>query len=232
MPELPDVEVYRRRLAAHEGSRVEDVTVRQSRVHRASPEALRSHLRGARLGRPVRHGKWLVAPLGDGALAMHFGMTGDLRTLEEGEAPRGLREVHGLGPDVLDLGADGFREALRRRSGMVKAALLDQSLVAGLGNVYADEALFQARIHPRTPLSALSDKDLRRLHRKVLHVARRAMEAEHPRRGGVRPEDVPGTWLLPHRGAGGACPRCGAALVAVEAGGRRGWACTACTPAP
>lgn len=267
MPELPDVEVCRRRLAVHEGHRVEDVTVHDSRVHKASPGALRSRLRGARLGRPARHGKWLVAPLDEGALAMHFGMTGDLVELGDGDEPGesrlllrlddgdrlayvcrrelghielvdgldDLRRAHDLGPDVLELDEARFLALLREHRGMLKGVLLDQSVVAGLGNVYADEALFQARIHPRTRIEDLDDEDLRRLFRAVREVTDWAMDAagsvDRPR-GGVRRRDAPDDWLMTHRRAGADCPRCGGSIVEVKAGGRNGFACPSCQPEP
>ena len=69
-----------------------------------------------------------------------------------------------LGPDALDLTRRRFLELLARRRGGVKAALMDQTLLAGVGNLIADEALWQARIHPRRRVETLSDDERERLH--------------------------------------------------------------------
>lgn len=80
----------------------------------------------------------------------------------EGTVPEGFRT---LGPEPLsgDLAAGQVHQKLSRRSGPIKAALLDQRLIAGIGNIYADESLFRARLHPATPAHTLSEADVGRL---------------------------------------------------------------------
>ena len=89
---------------------------------------------------------------------------------------------------------DEFRASLARSRRAIKVALLDQRAVAGIGNLYADEILFRARMHPATAAASLSDKDLRRLFRATRHVLEKAI--------GLKTDfnRLPKSWLLPHRG--------------------------------
>ena len=130
-----------------------------------------------------------------------------------------------LGPDAMDddLDADAFVARFEERSGMVKSALTDQGLIAGIGNVYADEILFQAGIHPQRELDDLDADDLRELHRTMRRVLR--VTTEHQ----ARPEDFPRGYLTPRRGDESAeCPRCDGSLETTEVSGRTTWFCPAC----
>ncbi|RMD63750.1 MAG: hypothetical protein D6826_04135, partial [Alphaproteobacteria bacterium] len=85
--------------------------------------------------------------------------------------------AHGLGPDALDpdLTAAGFAERVSARRGGIKAILMNQEVVAGVGNIYADEILFQARIHPATPRQALDAARLAHLYRAMREVLETAI---------------------------------------------------------
>ncbi len=76
---------------------------------------------------------------------------------------RWIREA-GLGPDALRVGRERFRSLFAGRRGLIKSLLMNQRILAGLGNVYADEVLFQARLHPRTPAADLGRGVLDDLH--------------------------------------------------------------------
>ncbi len=134
-----------------------------------------------------------------------------------------IRE-HELGPDALDddLEADAFIAALTGRRGAIKPALMNQSIVAGVGNVYADEILFQAGIHPDTAINQLDRERLRELHRTMRRVLRLASD-----RGGDV-EKLPRSYLLTERREGGRCPRCGAGLQHHEINGRTSYFCPHC----
>lgn len=82
-----------------------------------------------------------------------------------------------LGPEPLEISEDEFCNLLSVRRGMIKALLLNQEFVRGLGNIYADEALFRARVHPRTDSSRIGPKRARRLHRSINEVLLDAIEA-------------------------------------------------------
>ncbi len=125
----------------------------------------------------------------------------------------------GLGPDALsdDFDEGHLASALDGRRGMIKSALTDQAMVAGIGNVYSDEICFQARIHPRTPAADVDDDDIEEIHRQAVRVLEAAIHA--------RVEDFPDWFLLPHRHEGGECPACGAELERTEVSGRATWYC-------
>lgn len=258
MPELPDVESYRRYLDAkalhHKIARVEveSPTV----LEETSPQGLGRILKGKRFESTRRHGKYLFAQLSRNEwLGMHFGMTGKLQYVKDKEAvpaytrclfkfdngfdlayiaPRKLGRIvpvhsvdefiesHKLGPDALDLDVNGFLELARKRGGEVKSWLMNQSVMAGLGNVYSDEVLFQARVHPHCQVKSLDDKTLRELHRATIKVLKAAIKSE------ADPSRMPKSFLLPHRRDGEHCPRCGGELEKIKAAGRTAWLCPRC----
>jgi formamidopyrimidine-DNA glycosylase len=127
-----------------------------------------------------------------------------------------------LGPDPLDPAFRGgaLRSALGTRLGAIKALLLDQTAVAGIGNLYADEALFQSGIHPRASAATLRPAEWRRLGRALDHVLRTAVRA------GDAPRRFPRSWLFERRSAGEPCPRCGGRLASAIVGGRTSYFCS------
>lgn len=135
---------------------------------------------------------------------------------------RGMR----LGPDALQLGRDDFIALLTGRRGKIKSALMDQSLLAGVGNVYSDEILFQAKLHPRLLVKKLGREQLGDLHRVLRHVLTTAIKR------GAEPHRLPRRWLTPRRGREASCPGCGGRLKNITAAGRNAWYCPACQPEP
>jgi formamidopyrimidine-DNA glycosylase len=129
-----------------------------------------------------------------------------------------------LGPDALDetLDATAFLSLIEPRRGTVKGVLMDQSLVAGIGNEYADEILFHARVHPAAPMSSLDVRARRRLWRNLRRVLAYAAE-----RGG-REEQLPRAWLKTSRREGAPCPRCGTPIVHGHVAGRSTYHCPRC----
>jgi formamidopyrimidine-DNA glycosylase len=128
----------------------------------------------------------------------------------------------GIGPDALDVGLSEFKTIFRTHRGAAKAILLNQQLIAGIGNLYADEILFRACMHPGTAAASLSDKDLQRLFRATRHVLERAIALK------TDFNRLPKSWLLTHRGKAGTCPRCARALKSATIGGRTSWFCPHC----
>jgi formamidopyrimidine-DNA glycosylase len=128
----------------------------------------------------------------------------------------------GIGPDALNVGRSEFKAIFRTHRGAVKAILLNQQLIAGIGNLYADEILFRARMHPATEAERMSDKDLARLFRATRHVLARAIALK------TDFNRLPKSWLLTRRGRRGKCPRCGRTLRSATIGGRTSWFCTHC----
>lgn len=140
-----------------------------------------------------------------------------------------------VGPEPLesDFTAKDFAERLKRRSKTnVKAALLDQSVVAGVGNIYADESLWGAKIHPATVVSTIPDKKLKKLYESLVTVLRLSIE-----KGGstdknyVNAEGKKGSYLSfanVFRKEGKPCPRCGTVIIKTRVAGRGTHLCPSC----
>jgi len=124
-----------------------------------------------------------------------------------------------LGPDALDLDLAGFRRALGGRRGKIKATLMDQTVIAGIGNIYADEVLFAAGVDPRARTEKLSGATVSGLHTAMRAVLRKAIDAD------ADANKLPRSFLLPHRARGGTCPKCDGTLQQVKLGGRMTYFC-------
>ena len=123
--------------------------------------------------------------------------------------------------------------ALANRKAPVKALLLEQSVIAGLGNLYADEALFVSGIHPERRANTLSGDELSRLHRGIVDALSRSTDAYAAARDAEWPDPPTALapWTIPRR-AGEACPRCGEDVALLRVRNRSTWFCPACQPAP
>lgn len=142
--------------------------------------------------------------------------------------PENFIHTRELGIDALsdDLDFPRFRELLESKRGSIKSALTDQQMIAGLGNVYTDEILFQAHIYPKTNVADFDEKRLKEIHRQLKRVLAAAIRAR------VDPNRMPKSFLLPHRGEEDAkCPRCGTPLKAMKIAGRTTYFCRKCQPA-
>ncbi|BBZ39310.1 Fpg/Nei family DNA glycosylase [Mycobacterium conspicuum] len=258
MPELPDVEGFRRELATTlPGRRIDHVEVHDPGILRNSTApALGRALRGHRFAAPRRHGKWLILPTDGPVLLIHGGMTGHPYYAADGAEPIGyerlvlaldegelryadLRKLRGVwlarddddvadvtgpqGPDALGIGLRAFRDVLDGRSGRLKPTLMDQSVIAGLGNLLTDEICWRARIAPRRPVAELDADEVRGLHGALTQVLRTS----------VRHGRVPGLsrWLTGARDEPDpTCPRCGTRLQHGRINGRTSWWCLRCQP--
>jgi formamidopyrimidine-DNA glycosylase len=260
MPELPDVEVFKRYIdstSLHQ--KIESVEVRDRRIlGGVSARKLQSTLKGRTFESTRRHGKNLFVGLdGGGWLLMHFGMTGGLtyfRDLDQVpphdrflisfdngyhlafedqrifgkvdliEDPVAFVREKKLGPDPLELDPGAFRERFEGRKGSVKAALMNQQVVAGVGNIYSDEILFQACLHPGTRIEQLDDATLEKLVEETRRVLKTAIER------GADPQELPDHFLLPHRLEGEMCPRGNGEVRKIKAAGRTAYYCPTCQP--
>ena len=270
MPELPEVETIRSRLAARlAGRRFERVEIRDPRLTRPEPpEAVAAELAGERVADVRRRGKYLIFAFESGRhLLVHLRMTGTFEhpapddavpyrravvTLDDGSdlAYRDLRRFGVwllLEPGELDAYLDAriggeplaaafttasLSRSLARRRVPVKGALLDQRAVAGVGNIYADEALWRARIDPRRPAGGLTRAEVAELRKGI----RRALELGIARQGTTLsdyrdPEGRRGRMQLELRvyGRGGdPCARCGTPIEKTRVAGRGTWYCPRC----
>jgi formamidopyrimidine-DNA glycosylase len=141
-------------------------------------------------------------------------------------------EQSGLGPEPFDLDPSAWRDALRGTDRCVKAVLLDQQVVAGVGNIYADESLFEAKLHPARLASGLSAAEANRLRKAVAAVLARAID----RRGSSIRDYVGGSGLRgayqdefrAYKRTGRPCPRCGTPIQATRLVGRSTHYCPKC----
>lgn len=124
-------------------------------------------------------------------------------------------DLRRLGPDALSLSPSELRRAAAGSAAPIKARLMDQSRVSGLGNLLVDEILWRSGIDPTRPAGTLEDRDLRRLHRHL-----RGTLADLLDRGGSHTGD-----LMVSRRRGGLCPRCGTPLDRRTVGGRTTYSC-------
>jgi formamidopyrimidine-DNA glycosylase len=128
------------------------------------------------------------------------------------------------GPDALSVSRGEFSAILRRHRGRVKPVLMDQKVVAGLGNLLVDEILWQARIHPLQPVSRLANVAINRIYNRMRSALRLSIPtARVPSRKG---------WLTSVRGRDGRCPRCRTLLRSAPIGGRTTYWCPRCQRAP
>ena len=245
MPELPEAERARRTLESVLGRRIVDVDDRDTYVCRPhSPGEIAGALTGHTLATAKRRGKFMWLETDDGpALGLHLGMAGrilvdpedttrwDRFSVTFGDGGRlVLRDKRRLGravlnPDFSHVGPDAAevdRVEFRRRIGAgrapIKARLLDQGAISGIGNLLADQILWQARLSPKHPTGSLSMDELDRLRREVRAAVRSAI-----RKGGAHTGR-----FIEARGREGACPRDGSRLERDRIGGRTTYWCPAC----
>jgi formamidopyrimidine-DNA glycosylase len=242
MPELPEAERARRTLEAVLGRRIVAVDDRDGYVCRPHGRGeIAAALEGRVFTAAGRLGKFLWLDTDGGPrLGLHLGMTGSIAlepspwdrfsvAFEDGGcfALRDKRRLgravlepdHShLGPDAAEVDAAAFAQRVGRGSAPLKARLLDQGTVSGIGNLLADETLWRARLSPLRPAGELTAAEL-----DGLHAALQEAIGDAVRLGGVHTGE-----LIEHRAAGGACPRCGTPLRRARVGGRTTWWCPTC----
>jgi formamidopyrimidine-DNA glycosylase len=177
----------------------------------------------------------LVFDLEDGSRQLRFRdirRFGSVTLFDSPSCLEAFFTASGLGPEPFDLDAGYWRKCLARTTRSLKAVLLDQRVLAGVGNIYADESLFEARLHPARPGCELATREAGRLRRAVAAVLNRAIH----RRGSSIRNYVDGSGL---RGAyqnefrvygrtGQPCPRCRTAIVRIRLAGRSTHFCPRC----
>jgi formamidopyrimidine-DNA glycosylase len=131
-----------------------------------------------------------------------------------------------LGPDQLAVGETYFTDTLAKKRRGVRDVLMDQHVIAGIGGKYADEVLWQAKLHPNTKLDKLPKAKLVELYQILKQVTDTAISLD----GDV--DRFPADWLIPHRRTDKICPRCGAPLTERKLGGSETFYCPVDQPAP
>ncbi|MBU7043514.1 MAG: Fpg/Nei family DNA glycosylase [Theionarchaea archaeon] len=253
MPELPDVETYKRYLDATSlHTPIHHVEVKSPDILSDDPETFRETVEGLSFHSTERHGKYLFVDTEKTWISFHFGMTGYFQYFKSPEDdPRHDRllftfsndyhlayvcmrkfgtvklisqiqsfiEDKSLGPDTLPMDFSSFSQALEGRRGYIKSALMNQHIMAGIGNIYSDEILFQAHIHPQTSVANLSQDQLRTVWKKMQHILETAVDCQ------ADPQKLPDSYLIPHRQEGERCPLDGHDLQRITVSGRTAYLC-------
>jgi formamidopyrimidine-DNA glycosylase len=260
LPELPEVETVVRSIRPLvRGCRIQSALFQSRFVTQGDFGAIAQALIGKRIQEVRRVGKHIFLELDDGILHIHLGMTGKLLwngaptpytraviALEGGalvyddvrqfgrvnyytEPPARFSE---LGPDALDSTFAGFASELKRRNTAIKALLLNQRVVSGIGNIYADEILFASGVHPKARCNRISKPRAQRIFTEM----KRILEAAIEHRGSsisdyVDAENRQGGYQLLHRVYGKQdepCPECGAVIRRIVVGQRGTHYCPRC----
>lgn len=256
MPELPDVEMFRKEAEKASRAKVTGIEVQDASFVKISKKDLEKQIAGKKFNRILRKGKNLFLGTSDHhAVAFHFGMTGFLGYEQNDEevskymkcsfeldnnhrliyaSKRKLGSIKliedleehlkklDVGIDALEIKETDFLDQLKNSNAMIKSFLTDQAEIAGIGNVYGDEILFQSHIHPRQKANTLSPEQGKKLFKQMQKVLKTAIN---------RQADVsrfPASWLAPRRKAGEKCPGCKGEIEKVKISGRTGYYCPEC----
>jgi formamidopyrimidine-DNA glycosylase len=260
VPELPEVETVVRSISPYiVGHSILHAEVSSHRVTRAPFASTTKALRGTKIESIQRRGKQILVHLNRGILYIHLGMTGKL--LWNGERTKYARALLELdngtlifddirqfgrveyypelpdflaktGPDALTVSAADFLTRLKKHTGHIKPLLLNQTFIGGVGNIYADESLFAARIHPKARANRLSKPRSEELHRQIIAILELAIQ----HRGSsisnyVDADGAHGNYQLQHNvygRTGQPCPRCGRAVKRIVLGQRGTHFCAHC----
>ncbi len=257
MPELPEVETVVRSLAPHlAGRRIVSADFRSKFVTPGNRKKLAEQISGRTIQSVRRRGKFIVMTLDEGFLSVHLGMTGRLLLdAREGDYTHGVfaldrgtliyddprqfgriewspKRIAKLGPEPLEISLEDFLARFRSRKAQVKPLLMNQSFLAGLGNIYVDEALFAAAIHPLAIAARINRARAAKLYEAIRETLTIAIE----HRGSsisdyVDAEGNRGFFQILHRvygREGEPCMKCGAPIKKIVVGQRGTHFCPKC----
>jgi formamidopyrimidine-DNA glycosylase len=256
MPELPEVETFKRYLDKTSLNQViKSIKVIDNRVLDVNEVELKKLVVKNKFQSSIRHGKYILIKLEKGYLIMHFGMTGDLEyynnkeeepnyskvifhfnsgynlaytsrrmfgRLYIAESLENFIERKKLGPDAFKMSFQEFKKTLHRRTAILKNALLNQSIVAGIGNIYSDEIMFRTKLHPKSRIDALDESKVKELFTNIKNV----LDFGIDKKGDL--STYPQNFLIPHRKKEKLCPICNTEINSIDLSGRRGFYCPNC----
>lgn len=127
-----------------------------------------------------------------------------------------------LGPDALRITFPAFRDRLSGSRASIKSALMNQQILAGIGNIYSDEILFQAGMHPAKKAGNLHENKVKKLYDAMREVLDKAIES------GADPDNFPDSFIIPHRSGDGKCLKCSGPLKSEKIAGRTAHYCPKC----
>ena len=259
MPELPEVETFRRFFEKKVlDKKVKAIEIRDMGilVEESQKPTLEEKIAGNTFSSTHRHGKFLFIQMDtEPWFLIHFVLSGYFRfentynsyhkhdrvifhlkagsylafncmrkfgKIENIASPPDYIEDHNLGLDALEISVNNFIEVLSGRNRSIKSALLAQNIIAGVGNLYADEVLFQTKIHPTVPCQKLTKKELTAMHSNMQRILKTAIDFKADY--GKFPEN----YFIHHRKKEGICPRCDAPLQSLKITQRTTYFCPEC----
>lgn len=167
---------------------------------------------------PPDYAKFLIRFEGDRRLAFRCPRKlGWVRVVESPEAE--IARI-GFGPDALDIGCEAFVEVIGSSRGAIKSALIEQSKIAGVGNLWSDEILYRTGIDPQRKGSDIAEGKLSEMHAAIQDILRKVVDT------GADYSQLPGDWLIHTRDEDAECPRCGGTIIRTKVGGRSAYHCT------
>ena len=138
------------------------------------------------------------------------------------ESVDAFKKQQNLGPHASDLSKKEFLELFEKKRGSIKTALMDQSFIAGLGNLYVDEILFHSGIHPKSKVENLSEKDLSSIYKNMVEVLETVTKSK------TEGTKIPDSYLRAHRTEGEDCPKGKGKIEMIKVGGRSTYFCPEC----
>ena len=138
------------------------------------------------------------------------------------DSVEGYIKTKKLGLDSYKMSFEEFKEAAQKRTAIIKNAFLNQSFIAGVGNIYSDEILFRSKIHPKTKINSLSENKIKELFTNIKNIFKFGIEKQ----GDL--STYPDSFLIPHRKKEARCPFCETEIIRYELAGRHGFFCPKC----
>ena len=258
MPELPEVESFGKYLENTSlNKEIEDVDIESPQLlQNININVFKEKLESQSFLNVKRIGKYLFVRLDNNLwLVLHFGMTGSLKFFENNDKkppygriifdfvdgshlaftdPRKFGKIHlilkiedfiknkKLGPDALDINLKTFKKLYSKRRGASKSALMNQHVMSGVGNIYSDEILYHACVHPKTSFQTLNDEKLNEIFKIMKEVLKIAIDKD------LKGENLPDSYLIPHRIKNGECPKSKTKLKTIKISGRTSYYCPVC----
>lgn len=127
-----------------------------------------------------------------------------------------------LGPDACEIKLESFKNIIKSRKGAIKTLLMNQHILAGIGNIYSDEILFQTCIHPKTHANKLDDEKIQNIYKTMQDVLKTALNRQ------LTNQKLPESFLIPHRIKNGKCPYSDVKLETMKISGRTAYYCPEC----
>jgi formamidopyrimidine-DNA glycosylase len=259
MPELPEVENFRKRIDPIAFERtIQQIKIYDDYILKMPQEEFESGLIGKTFSSSKRRGKYLFLKIDTNHLLLHFAMSGNIKFYNSREKEPEYSKIilqfednhflsiisvrkfgrveiiddletfikeSKLGPDALKIELDIFKKIMEnKRRSYAKTALMDQSAISGIGNLYSDETLFQAHIHPKTKIYDLDEEKIERTYSKMQEILKTVIECIE------NDIEYPHEYIIPHRDKDDKCPVCGSLIKRLKISSRHAFFCPKCQP--